>query len=111
MCRESTFLAPPKCPTPERARSFVRRCDALHAVAFHTCLFVHLIISHGRQYADTEGVRSWRQCCLRLPIMAPLGDQRLRRNTRLEEWLRHRVAVRHFIQVRYFASSSPSDQC
>lgn len=111
MCRESTFLAPPKCPTPERARSFVRRRDALHTVAFHTCLFVHFIISHGRQHADTKGVRSWRQCCLRLPIMAPLGDQRLRRDTRLEEWLRHRVAVRHFIQVRYFASSLLFDQC
>lgn len=110
MRRESTFLAPPKCPTPERARSFVRRCDALHAAAFHTCLFVHFIISHGR-FADTEGVRSRRQCCLRLSIMASFGDQRLRRNTRLEEWLRHRVAVRHLIQVRYFASSSRSDQC
>jgi len=111
MCRESTFLAPPKCPTPERARSFVRRCEALHTVAFHTCLFVYFIISHGRRQADTKGVRSRRQCCLRLSIMAPFGDQRLRRNARLEEWLRLRVAVRHLVQVSYLTSYSPSDQC
>jgi hypothetical protein len=111
MCRESTFLASPKCPTPEPARSFVRRCEALHTVAFHTCLFVYFIISHGRRQADTEGVRSRRQCCLRLFIMAPFGDQRLRRNTCMEEWLRHRVAVRYLFQVSYHTSYSHSNQC
>jgi hypothetical protein len=111
MRRVSTFLAPPKCPTPERAQSFVRRCEALRTVAFHTCLFIYLIISHGRREADTEGVRSWRQCCLRFPIMAPFGDQCLRRNSRLEEWLRRRVAVRHYFQVSYLTSYPPSNQC
>jgi hypothetical protein len=111
MRRDIHFSSASKVPTIEPTRSFVQCCEALHAVAFHTCLLVYLIISHGRREADTEGVRSRRQCCLRLPLMAPFGDQRLRRDPCLEEWLRYRVAVRHLVQVGHLASYSLFEQC
>lgn len=50
--------------------------------------------------ADTEGVHSWRQRRLCLPFLAPICDQRLRCDTRVEKRLRASASVRHIIQVR-----------
>lgn len=55
---------------------------------------------NGRQSADTEGVRSGRQCSLGLPLMATLRDERLRRDAGMEERLRGRVTVWHLLQIK-----------